>query len=316
MTAPTTQSSPEWSHPRTEPTLPQSPEASYEPCVGCGSPLDERQRYCVACGTRRRDANDPAARFLSAATRRRRSPAAAAGSSSVPRRRSATLATGLAVAAIPAALGIGVLIGRSSNSSDANLLAAVRAERSSVVESSATPGATAAGSSSASGSAASVSHPVNTFTLSRGYAVELSTLSGSSTAAAASKVERADRGKGAPGVGVIARSDYQVSPRPSAGAYVIYSGAYSSQAAAQSALSHIRRAFPQAKVISVRSRSASAGASGPVLSKTHFGSAHQVSSYKPSSTSLSQGANVAKQDSHSTGKKASGSGLPDVVAVP
>ena len=316
MTAPPTQSSSERFGPRTEPTGPQSPEASYEPCASCGSPLDERQRYCVACGTRRRDANDPAARFLSAATRRRRNPATAPGPSPAPRRRSAPLATALAVAAIPAALGIGVLIGRSSNSSDANLLAAVRAERATVVEPSGTQGAAAAGSSSASGSTAPVSHPVNTFALSRGYAVELSTLPGSSTAAAASRVERADRGKGAPGVGVIAQSDYQVSPRPPAGAYVIYSGAYASQSAAQSALSRTKHSFPQAKVISVRSQSASAGASGPVLSKTHFGSAHQVSSYKASSHDLSQGANVAKQDSQTTGKAASGSGLPDVVAVP
>ena len=43
----------------------------------------------------------------------------------------------------------------------------------------------------------------------------------------------------------------------------------------------------------MRSHSA-ASAAAPVLSKTHFGSAHQVSSYKPSSSALSQGANVGQ----------------------
>lgn len=323
MTSPTTPSSQERSRPRTEhgppgpagPTAPDGP--TYEPCVGCGAPLDERQRYCLACGTRRRNANDPAARFLSTATRRQRNPAVAPRSGAAPRRRGASLATALAIAAIPAALGVGVLIGRSSNNNDASLLAAVKADRSPVVLSSNNSGA-ATGSSaaaSASDSGGGVSHPASTYSLTRGYAVQLSTLPSSTTAAAAAKVERADRAKGAPSVGVIAQSDFQVNPHPPAGAYVVYSGAYSSQSVAQDALKKIKHSFPAAKVISVRSHSAAAVAA-PVLSKTHFGSAHRVSSYKPSSSALSQGANVAKQDSHTTGKAASGSGLPDVVAVP
>ena len=46
----------------------------------------------------------------------------------MPRRgaEAASLATALAVAAIPAALGVGVLIGRSSNNNDASLMAAVQ----------------------------------------------------------------------------------------------------------------------------------------------------------------------------------------------
>ena len=287
--------------------------------MSCGAPLDERQRYCLTCGTRRRNANDPAARFLSTATRRQRKPAVAPRADAAPRRRGASLATALAVAAIPAALGVGVLIGRSSNNNDASLLAAVKADRSPVVAAStgsgAATGSAAAASSSGSGSGGGVSHPVSTYSLTRGYAVQLSTLPASSTAAAAVTVERADRAKGAPSVGAIAQSGFKVNPSPPAGDYVIYSGVYSSHSAAQDALKKIKHSFPAARVISVRSHSAAAAAA-PVLSKTHFGTAHQVSSYKPSSSALSQGANVAKQDSHTTGKAASGSGLPDVVAVP
>lgn len=325
MSSPTTPSSRERSRPGIEhgppepagATPPTSGGPTYEPCVGCGAPLDERQRYCLTCGTRRRNANDPAARFLSTATRRQRNPMVVSRPGAAPRRRGASLATALAVAAIPAALGVGVLIGRSSNNNDASLLAAVKADRSPVVAASTNSGA-ATGSSSAassSGSGGGVSHPVSTYSLTRGYAVQLSTLPSSSTAAAAAKVERAARAKGAPSVGAIAQSDFQVTPRPPAGAYVIYSGTYPSQSAAQDALKKLKHSFPAAKIISVRSHSA-ASAAAPVLSKTHFGSAHRVSSYKPSSSALSQGANVAKQDSHTTGKAASGSGLPDVVAVP
>jgi len=53
-----------------------------------------------------------------------------------------------------------------------------------------------------------------------------------------------------------------------------------------------------------------------VLTRTRYGAAHQITSYRPSARNLQQGAQVASQDSHSTGKAASGAGLPDVVAVP
>ena len=114
----------------------------YQPCDSCGSPMDERQRYCLACGTRRKHANDPAARFLSSATRRRRNPPAAAGASTGGRR-SAPLGVAAAVAAVPIALGAGVLIGRSSGGGDGKLIAALRAEKAPVIEYSGSGAATA-----------------------------------------------------------------------------------------------------------------------------------------------------------------------------
>jgi hypothetical protein len=289
---------------------------AYQPCDDCGAPLDERQRYCVACGARRRHADDPAARFLAAATRgrhagaRSRAPAAAAAHE----RRSAPLATAAAIAAIPLALGAGVLVGRSSAGGDGKLIAALRAQKAPVIQ------YTGAGAAPASGQAAAVASadttpPTSTFTLSHGYTVELSTLPSGTFQPAAARAERADKAKGATRVGVIALSDFQLTPSPSSGAYVIYSGSYSTRAAAQSALKKLKAKFPSAKVVEVKSGGAS-GSAAKVLNKTSYGSAHQVTNYKPTASSLAQGAQVAQKDSHATGQLASGSGLPDVVAVP
>jgi hypothetical protein len=288
----------------------------YQPCDSCGAPLDEQQRYCVACGTRRRHANDPAARFLAAATRRQRTPSAATAHGVARGRRSASLATAALIAVIPLALGAGVLIGRSSAGGDGKLIAALKAQKAPVIEYSGTARPPAASSVQAVSTASA--RPVSTFKLSHGYAIELSTLPASTTRTVATKAEQAATAKGAPAVGLIAQSDFTVKPSPPAGAYVIYSGSYSTAQAAQRGLSKLKQKFPGAQVIIIKSvtMASSSSVGGKVLSRTHFGTAHQVTSYKPTAAALSQGSAVAKQDSHSTGKAASGVGLPDVVAVP
>lgn len=303
--------------PRAEP----SGSSPYQPCDHCGAPLDEPQRYCLACGSRRKHANDPAARFLSQATKRRRAPAATATPSPPRGRRSAPLAIAALIAVIPLALGAGVLIGRSSSGQDGKLIAALRAQKTPVIQYSggapAAETATTPASATRQAVAAAPAAPVSTFKLSHGYAVELQTLPRSTTLATATKAERAATAKGAHGVGLISQSDFAITPRPPAGAYVVYSGSYTTLQAAQQALSKLKHEFPGASVITVKSvASASSTSGGKVLTKTHFGTAHQVTGYKPTKKALSQGAAVAKQDSHNTGKAASGVGLPDVVAVP
>lgn len=290
-------------------------EASpYQPCDACGAPLDDRQRYCVACGARRKHTDDPAARFLSAATGRRRAAAAAPSTPARHRRGTASAATAAAVAVIPLALGLGVLIGRDSSAGDSKLIAALRAERAPVAAVSGPAAAAGASHTSRVASAGSVP-PASTFGLTRGYAVQLGTLPAGTGQTAAAAAEQADRAKGASGVGLIAQSDFHVTPSPPPGAFVIYAGADTSQAAAQKALVRLKARFPTAKVIAVRAVGASSGPA-PVLSRTRYGAAHQVAGYKPTPQALAQGAQVAAQDSHSTGQAASGSGLPDVVAVP
>ncbi len=294
----------------------------YQPCDDCGAPLDERQRYCVACGARHRHADDPAARFFAQATRRRRAsgalPAGTARTAAAGRgRRSAPLGIAAAIAVVPLALGAGVLIGRSSGGGDGKLIAALRAEKAPVIEYAGGGGAPAGGQAAAVASA-DTSPPTSTFTLSHGYTVALGTLPSGTFQPAAARAERADRAKGATGVGLIALSGFKLTPSPPSGAYVIYSGSYSTRAAAQSALKKLKAKFPAAKVVQVRSSAgASASASaGKVLNTTRYGSAHQVTNYKPSASSLAQGAQVANKDSHATGQAASGVGLPDVVSVP
>src|SRR6185312_7026325 len=65
----------------TDPTPPPPiaaapPAPSWELCDHCQAPLAERQRYCVVCGARRPQADDPAARWFIESARRARAVAA------------------------------------------------------------------------------------------------------------------------------------------------------------------------------------------------------------------------------------------------
>src|SRR5437763_8068520 len=107
----------------TQPTLTAvAAPAPHEQCDQCGAAVDGAQRYCVACGAHRRHVRDPAARYL--ATRPRSSSGARPPAS--PRQGTSSLLTAVIVAAVPLAIGLGVLVGRSSNNNDGKLLAALR----------------------------------------------------------------------------------------------------------------------------------------------------------------------------------------------
>ena len=289
--------------------------SAYHACDDCGSPLDDRQRYCVVCGSRRKHADDPAARFLAAATRRRRASSAAPA---VARRRSgaASLATAVGIAAIPLALGGGVLIGRSSAGGDGKLIAALHNEKAPVIRYSG-GGATSPVASSAPHTTSSATPVVNTFTASRGWVVQLGAIPASGGPAAVGRAERADRARGAARLGVIAGSGHALSPAPPAGDVVIYAGSYPTRARAIAAMAKLAHRFPAAKVVRVSAPSAaSTGGGGHVIASTKYGKATQAAGYKPSRQALSQGASVAAKDSHATGTTASGAGLPSVVSVP
>jgi hypothetical protein len=127
---------------------------TYENCEQCGSPVDHAQRYCVVCGSRRKHVPDPALKYMAssgARTRAGNKPAAQSGRS----RRSAGLGTAIVIAMIPLAVALGLLIGHNGNSSDAKVLAALRARPASVVNVTAggggTESASTSGSSSSSG---------------------------------------------------------------------------------------------------------------------------------------------------------------------
>ena len=122
-----------------------------------------------------------------------------------------------------------------------------------------------------SGATKTAAVPVSTFPLSKGYAIELGTLPSSTSAAKAKQAEQSDKAKGASGVGLLSQATYTMKPSPPSGDYVVYTGSYSSRAAAEKALAGLKHKFPGAKVIEVKS-AASASGGGKVLNKTPYGS--------------------------------------------
>ncbi len=295
---------------------PSEPDAAprYELCDHCGAPVDKAQRYCVSCGARRRHVRDPAARHLSgASSKARRAPRAQRAA----KRSSSNLGLALMLAAIPLAVGVGVLLGRASTNGDAKLIAALRAQKPEVISTGA-----AASTSQAQAPSSSTTTPVaaltSNFPLQTGYAVELETLpSHKASGAAVATAEQVARSKGAKSVGLILQSDFNVTPSPPAGAAVIYSGAYRTRSEAEQALGKLKSHFPGAKVIAVGS-SATATASGKVLSKTAYGSAQQITGFKATPSQLAAGQQVVDK----VAKKIGGSyvnsqrGLPDQISVP
>jgi hypothetical protein len=298
-----------------------APEAGYESCEQCEAPVDANQRYCVVCGTHRRHVYDPAARFLADATSRSRSASRAgrgAGAGS-RERRSPGLGLALALALIPVAVAAGALIADNGNDSGSKLLAALRAEKPTVVNvggaGTASDAATAA-STTGTGTSTTTARVTSSFALGQGYAVELETVRGAgATEASVAAAESHARARGATAVGLLSQADFKITPTPPAGDYVIYSGQYRTSAQATAALAKLKHAFSAAKVIAVRPVS-----SGPtrVLSSTSYGSAHQVSGFKPSSAQLATGGQVANQESKETNGSyvKSQQGLPDAISVP
>ena len=86
------------------------------------------------------------------------------------------------------------------------------------------------------------------------------------------------------------------------------------QLALKTALAKLKHAFPGAKVIAV----GPVGGSTPVLSTTAYGTAHQVSGFKPTASQLASGAKEVQQESKEiTGNYVkSQQGLPDSISVP
>lgn len=300
---------------KTHVTPPPAGATEHEQCDNCGAPVERMQRYCVECGGRRRHVNDPAARFLSTATagsRRQNRPVASRG------KPSSGLGLALLLAAIPIAVGLGVLVGRASNNGDGKLIAALKAQKPEVVTTGAATSGPAARSATGTGSSTSVAALKSTFPLQSGYSVEIQTLPRkATTASAVAAAESAAKGKGAGQVGLILQSDFRITPAPPNGDEVIFSGAYHSQADAGKALAKLKAKFPQAKVISVKSASLAAGA-GKVLAKTSFGTAHQITGFKPTQAQLSQGRQIAQSVARKIGKSYVGAqkGLPDQISVP
>jgi hypothetical protein len=288
---------------------PPAPAAqAYDQCGQCGSPVETGQRYCVVCGFHRRHVRDPAANYLMKATSHNRS-----GAAGGRRRRTSSVGVALLMAFVPIAVGVGVLVGRSSSGGDDKLIAALRAQKPEVIT-------TAGGGGASSGTFASTSTSVSsTYPLQSGYAVEIQTLPAhGTTRSTVTNAEHAAQSKGAPKVGLILQSDFKVTPAPPAGAFVIYSGAYKSGAEARAALAKLAKSFSGAKVIRVQTAGESTAGGGKVLARTQYGTVHQIVGFHASKTQLAQGAQVVKKIQQNQGKSYVDQqrGLPDQISVP
>jgi hypothetical protein len=299
--------------------VPEPAKPRYESCDGCGALVERDQRYCVTCGAHRRHVHDPAASYLAKTTARSRSNARAAARPSTKRRaRTPGLGTALVFAVIPLAVGLGVLVGRSSNNGDAKLLAALRAQKPEVIGGGGGTGGTAvsAGTSNTQTAATLKSD----FPYQSGYSVQLQTLPAHGTdRASVDKAEHGAESKGAKHVGLIVASAFQITPAPTGAGYLIYSGAYKAKADAEKALSALRGKFSSAKVIQIQPvGSGSATTSGKVLAKTSFGTAHQITGFKVTKKQLQAGGQIVKKIQKEQGKSYINSqrNLPDQISVP
>jgi len=112
---------------------PLAAHPSWEACDHCQAPLDERQRYCVVCGARRAQVDDPAARYFVDATRRARSGATASAAAPQRPSRQTGVRTALLLALLPVVAAIGIVVGRSGDDGNELLLEALKAQKAPVV---------------------------------------------------------------------------------------------------------------------------------------------------------------------------------------
>jgi SPOR domain len=313
--------------PAPAPAMPDQPvpeqATQYEQCESCAAPLDRAQRYCVVCGTRHKLAPDPAARFHANATSRARAAeparaAAAAAASGARRRRGPGLGTAALLALIPLAVGVGVLVGHAGNGADSKLIAALRAQKPEVVTVGGGTGSAAGASSATDVSQSTPTALTSTFSLEKGYSVELQTLPAGTTQTKANSAEKSARAKGATSVGVISQSAFHVSPSPPHGVYVLYAGQYTTQSEAESALAKLKGKFPSAKVITVTSTGSQGGGAGTVVETGNYGAVHQLNGSGPTASSLNQGGQIVNREAKEQNKNYVNSqkNLPDVIQVP
>ncbi|HXB15545.1 MAG TPA: zinc ribbon domain-containing protein [Solirubrobacteraceae bacterium] len=267
-------------------------------CPACGSPVAADQRYCLECGERQA----PMSEFLRSGPPLGSSPPAtpplppSTPDSGAPRNNNASLLAGVGVLLL--ALGVGVLIGRSGDSSKPS-----QAPIQVVTQTGGT------GASSAPGTEASFTS--NWPGTTKGYTVELQTLPITGTTVASVEAAKgAATGKGAGSVGALKSSEFASVGGET---YVIYSGVYHKKGEAQKALAGLKKKFPAAKVIEVSSHAAASSESGSNAAAARKKLAPGVgkSLTKPAPPTVLQGPNAPK------GKKAEeeSKNIPDVVST-
>jgi hypothetical protein len=268
----------------------------YASCEECGAPLDEKQRYCVSCGARRRDKGGPAVQYFAGAGKRgRRGPGKATGGSG------ARAAAVLFFVVLPIAVAIGVLVGKGNGGDNQEIADAIQNLQSS-------------GGGTALASTAAATPIASDWTLDKGYTVELKTLPQSSDQAAVDAAKKDATSKGVPDVGVLNPAEFTVTPAPQGGGYVLYSGEYKTKAEAMKAIAKVKGKFLGALVVEVKR---SSGDQGQLVDKTAYGDVHKVEGFAPSASKVASDTALVNQQSQKTGKNYvdSQKDLPDVIVV-
>lgn len=295
--------------------VPEPIPAGHILCEECRTPVDRDQRYCVRCGTRQTHASNPAIDYFSEAASVRRSLRTKAGSA----RGGRAPLYGLFFMLLPLAVGVGVLVGRGGSNDNAAVLAALRNQKPIVVD---TAGTSAVPTAAAATAATAASNQPAFSTPGTGFVVKLETLPASGTTqATASAAESAATARGATQLGLISPTTTKTTPAQGAANDVVYSGFYTTQAAATQALGKLKSHFPGAAVIAVAPVTAAAAASSSSSAVTSPKSvphtAAQIAA-KPTAAALQQGAAIVKEDDTATGKNyihAQGQ-LPKVITIP
>jgi hypothetical protein len=229
-----------------------------DPCPTCGALMASDQRYCLSCGSRRGTTRVPFPPEPVQAA-----PAPAAPLPPAPRREGPFAAyppqlvgivSGIiATSVLALGLLIGVLFAHKSNSHDDTPAAAAPTVIAGAPT--ATPAAGAAPPSTATFT--------SDWTSGDGWTIQLQTLpKGSTTPAQVAQAKSDAQGKGVQSVGAL-DSDAFAALDP--GNYVIYSGNYGDENAANGALSAAQAQYPDAKVVHV---STSAGSETPAATPT------------------------------------------------
>jgi hypothetical protein len=276
-----------------------------EPCSNCGAPLAADQRYCLECGTRRAAPRIPFdSQLHSANGANGAQPPATAGAAREP----SPLGAVLGIAALGVMLLIGVLIGRGNNDSSS-------APPAITVAGGTGAGATAAGgpASNASSTQFSDDWPSG----KNGWTVEIGTLPKQGTTPAQVNAAKQDAtSKGASDVGALVSDNYASLP---AGDYVIYSGVFDSQSAANSALSKLKSDFPDAKVVEV-SDQAAPGSSSSSSPSASSGSGDALTSGANAGSSAEGPVQASTADlqalDNATGSDYKPQNIPDQVVTP
>jgi hypothetical protein len=194
------------------------------------------------------------------------------------------------------AMGIGVLIGRSSSSKPS-------AAAPQVISVASAGGAAGTAPSAAESESFTDDWPAGT----SGYTVQLQTLPSASTQVSAVQAAKsAAEGKGAKSVGALKSDDFVGM---TAGNYVIYAGKYTKKAEAEKALPGLKKNFPGASVLQVGTgKSSGKGASAPAASG---GSGAGASESHPAPPSVVEDLHKSKGKSYEEKSK----NLPDVIST-